>query len=151
MEKLNLPEYSFQLRDSNRPEIFDSLRRKFVALTPEEWVRQNFIQYLIQEKKFPSGLISVEKELVFNSMKRRTDIVVYDKNAKPLLIVECKASSVSISQLTFDQIARYNMVLKVKYLLVTNGISHYCCIMDYQQNSYSFLKEIPEYDLLLTS
>lgn len=149
MQQLNLPEYGFNLRNNKgKKEIFDALRKKYIALTPEEWVRQNFIQFLILEKLFPAGLIAIEKALVVNTMSRRTDAVVHDKNGFPLVIIECKAPEVKISQKTFDQIARYNMTLKVKYLIVTNGLVHYACSIDFENQSYSFLKEIPMYDNL---
>ncbi len=130
--------------------IFDVVRKKFVRLTDEEWVRQNCISYLINEKLCPTSLIAVEKELTLHSMKRRTDIVVYDNKGMPLLIVECKAPSVKISPEVFDQAARYNLTLKVNYLMVTNGLQHYCCFIDHQKQSYAFVEEIPLYkDLLI--
>lgn len=146
MQKLNLPEYNFNIKlNNNKPEIFDSIRKKFVALTPEEWVRQNFIMYLINEKKFPDSLISIEKKLTFNNMPRRTDIVIYKKDGSPKLIVECKSTDIKINQKVFDQIARYNMTLKVNYLVVTNGLNHYCCYIDIENKTYKFLEEIPDY------
>ncbi|MDD5570323.1 MAG: type I restriction enzyme HsdR N-terminal domain-containing protein [Bacteroidales bacterium] len=149
MQKLNLPEYEFIYKtDDSSTFIYDELRRKYISLTPEEWVRQNFIQHLIHDKKFPKSLIAIEKAVKYNKLIKRFDLLVYDKSGKPLVIVECKAPSVEISQNTFDQIARYNMTLKVKYLIVTNGINHYCCKMDYKKNDYSFLKEIPNYKFL---
>lgn len=150
MQKLNLPEYNFNIRlNNNRYEIFDSIRKKFVALTPEEWVRQNFIKYLINEKKCPSSLIAVEKKLIFNNMPRRTDIVLYNKNGCPKLIVECKSTEIKINQKVFDQIARYNMTLKVNFLVVTNGLIHYCCFIDNNNKTYKFLEEIPEYKSII--
>ena len=119
-----------------------------MALTPEEWVRQNFIRYLIHEKQFPASLIAIEMALKYNRMQKRGDVVVYDKSGKPLLIVECKAPNVKITQNAFDQVARYNMALKVKYLVVTNGLTHYCCSMDYPRKSYEFLDGIPMYKYL---
>ena len=150
MEKLNLPQYDFRIRKKeHKLEIFDTFRKKFVALTPEEWVRQNFLMYLVKEKDYPVSLISVEAGLKLYNRIKRTDIVVYNNNAKPVLIVECKASDVPISQKTFDQIARYNMVLKVNYLIVTNGLNHYCCHLDYENNTIKYLKDIPDYKNLL--
>lgn len=147
MEELNLPEFNFRIRKKNgKEEIFDFLRKKFVSLTPEEWVRQNFIMFLIKEKGYPESLITVEKSLMLNNLLKRTDIVIYSNTGFPKLIVECKATSVKITQKTFDQIARYNMTLKVDYLIVTNGLTHYICQIDYKKQSYYFLKEVPFYN-----
>ncbi len=147
MERLNLPTYLFKIKsEGQRKFIFDSIRKKYVVLTPEEWVRQNFIQYLINEKKYPSSLIAIEMALTLNKLSKRTDIVLFDRQGNPVIIVECKSPKVKITQDTFDQIARYNMKLKVNYLIVTNGITHYCCRMDYEDNTYSFLKDIPDYE-----
>ncbi len=143
MIKLNLPDYSFTIRDNT--EIFDSIRKKYVALTPEEWVRQNFVRYLIEEKKFPKSLIAIEKEIVVNRMKKRGDIVVYNRELKPILIVECKAPTVKITQATFDQVARYNLSLNVEYLIITNGINHFCCTINEEKKGYIFVEKIPFY------
>lgn len=146
MQVLNLPLYQFKLKQQGvRTQIFDTIRKKYVALTPEEWVRQNFLQYLIQEKKFPASLIAVEAGLKYNQLQKRMDVLVYDKQGNPHLMVECKAPEVKITQDVFDQIARYNMVFKVKYLVVTNGINHFCCMMDYTANTYSYLELIPNF------
>ena len=146
MERLNLPEYSFKIRNrEGRIFIFDSFRKKEILLTPEEWVRQNFLQYMVIEKDFPASLISVEMSFRLNKLVKRGDIVAFGRGGKPLLLVECKASSVSISQSTFDQIARYNMSLKVDYLIVTNGLQHFCCKMDFKNKTYGFLKSIPTF------
>ncbi len=147
MQALNLPAYQFKIkRDGQRTQIFDAIRKKYLVLTPEEWVRQHFVRYLIEEKGFPASLIAIEMGLKLNGLQKRGDIVAYQASGDPLLIVECKAPSVKISQGTFDQIARYNMVLKVNYLVVTNGLDHYCCIIDHLQGSYHFLKEVPNYE-----
>jgi hypothetical protein len=147
MEKLNLPTYSFNIKlIEQRKHIFDFIRKKFVILTPEEWVRQNFLKYLVEEKKYPASLIFVEKEFKLNNLSKRSDAVVYNKTGNPILIVECKATSVKIDQKVFDQIARYNMKLNVEYLIVTNGLEHYCCKIDYKNKKYLFLKEVPEYE-----
>ena len=144
MEKLNLPTYSFNIKlIEQRKYIFDSIRKKFVILTPEEWVRQNFLKFLVDEKKYPASLIAVEMEFKLNNLSKRSDAVVYNKSGHPLLIIECKASSVKIDQKVFDQIARYNMKLNVEYLIVTNGLQHFCCKIDYKNYVYSFIKEIP--------
>lgn len=150
MQKLNLPETKLKiLKENNKLKIFDIIRKKYVAFTPEEQVRQEFIHYLINEKQYPKGLFSVEKQLKVFDTEKRADIVLYDTSGKPLVIVECKAPEVSITQKTFDQIARYNMTFKADYLIVTNGLKHYCCKPDYQNNTYEFLKEIPTYDKIV--
>ena len=125
--------------------IFDVVRKKYLLLTPEEWVRQNFIQYLNKVKKYPLGLMGVEQMVKYNSLKTRADIVMYNTEGKANIIVECKAPDVKITQDTFNQIAKYNSQLKVKYLLVTNGMNHFCCKMDYESNKITFLEEIPSY------
>ncbi len=146
MQQLNLPPYQFKMKkDGERIQIFDAIRKKYVVLTPEEWVRQNILQYLIQEKNFPSSLIAVEAGLKYNQLQKRADVLVYDKSGSPFLLVECKAPEVKITQDTFDQIARYNLIFKVKYLVVTNGLNHFCCIMDYTDNSYQYLDFIPTF------
>ncbi|MCK4569900.1 MAG: type I restriction enzyme HsdR N-terminal domain-containing protein [Bacteroidales bacterium] len=146
MQELNLPPYKFRLKkEDGQLRIFDEVRKKYVVLTPEEWVRQHFIMYLVEHKKVPLGLIVLEKKLIMNRMSRRPDILVHDKQGEAVMIVECKASEIKITQDTFDQLARYNSVLKVPYLVVTNGMQHYCCRMDYQGNTYRFLEDIPEY------
>jgi hypothetical protein len=146
MEKLNLPTYSFNIKlIEQRKYIFDFIRKKFVILTPEEWVRQNFLKYLVEEKKYPASLIAVEKEFKLNQLSKRCDALIYNREGNPILIVECKAASVKIDQKVFDQIARYNMQLNVDFLVVTNGLEHYCCKIDYEKKEYYFLKDIPEY------
>jgi hypothetical protein len=146
MEVLNLPDYSPLLRISpSGDKIFDPIRKKYVTLTPEEWVRQNFLHYLIEELQFPAGLISMEMPLTLNGLSRRCDMVVFDQTGAAKLIVELKAPSVPINQKTFDQIATYNLKLHVDYLVVSNGMKHYCCQMDYSKNTYHFLEEIPKY------
>ncbi len=146
MELLNFPKYTFRFKNrENKIYIFDAIRKKFVVLTPEEWVRQHTVQFLIQEKNYPISLINVEKELIFNDLKRRYDIVIFNPNGSIFLVVECKRSKVMIKQDTFDQIARYNMVLKAQYLMVTNGLNHYYCTMDYEAEQYQFLRELPTY------
>jgi hypothetical protein len=149
MEQLNLPTYSIKLKEEGGGQlIFDSIRRKYLVLTPEEWVRQNFIQYLIQEKDYPQSLIVIEKGLKLNELQKRADVLIYDKFGNPLLLIECKAAKVKINQETFEQIARYNQVFKVPYLIVTNGLNHYCCKVDFDKNNFEFLKEIPSYQEL---
>ncbi len=146
MQKLSLPSYNFKLRQNNNNyEIFDSIRKKYISLSPEEWVRQNFIRFLVEEKKYPEMLIAVEKGITLNRMIRRPDIVIYDKTMKAKLIVECKAPSIKITQKTVDQVVRYNMALKVDYLVVTNGLVHYCIQINYKENKYNFINEIPDF------
>lgn len=148
MVKLNLPEYSFRIQKTEKGlQIFDSLRKKFVALTSEEWVRQNFIQYLIEEKKYPASLIAIETGLKYNKLQKRSDITVHDRKGNVWMIIECKKPDVKISQDTFDQVATYNMSHKSKtrYLAVTNGLKHYCCEFNNQQHNYSFVKDFPEF------
>ena len=143
---LNLPQYTFRIREKlDKKLIFDGFRRRWVALTPEEWVRQNFVRYLTEEKHFPASLVAIERSLKMNQRDFRTDIVLFSKSGSPLVVVECKAPEVKISQLVFDQIARYNLDLRVSYLIVTNGLTHYCCRFDQEQLSYTFLPEIPDY------
>lgn len=146
MQKLNFPKFSFRFKNSeNKLSIFDTIRKKFVVLQPEEWVRQHCLQFLIQEKKYPKSLINVEKELKINQLKKRYDIVVYNTDGSIHLIVECKAPKIEIKQAAFDQISRYNLELNASYLMVTNGLNHYYCQMDFENKKYRFLKDIPEY------
>jgi len=146
VEKLHLPTYQFSIKSSEKKAtIFDSLRKKYVVLTPEEWVRQNFVQYLIQEKHYPISLIAIEKQLKVNGLKKRADIILFNKLGKPNIIVECKAPKIKITQAAFDQIARYNLKLEAQILIVTNGLEHFCCTMNHTDKSYKFLKEIPVY------
>ena len=146
MQKLNFPTYSFRFKNSeNKVSIFDEIRKKFILLTPEEWVRQHVVQFLLQDKKYPKSYINVEKLIKINDLSKRYDVVVFQPNGEIFLLIECKAPEVAISQQTFDQIARYNLVLKAKYLMVTNGLNHYFCQMDFENEKYVFLRELPEY------
>ncbi len=148
MQPLNFPKYPFRFKNSeNKVSIFDEIRKKFVVLQPEEWVRQHCVQQLMIEKKYPKSLINVEKELTVNGLKKRYDIVVFNTDGSIHLIVECKAPQISINQTTFDQIARYNLSLNATYLMVTNGINHYYCQMDFEREAFLFLKDIPDYNL----
>ena len=143
---LNLPPYPFKLTDENgQLSVFDELRKRKIILTPEEWVRQHFVQYLIKEKHYPRSLIKLEGGLKLHGMAKRSDIVVHNSSGQKILLVECKAPSVAISQATFDQAARYNMVHKVQLLVVSNGLQHYYCRIDFQQENYRFLEELPSY------
>ncbi len=152
MQKLNLPTYKFQLQinEDGKRLIFDEIRKKYVALTPEEWVRQNFLKYLIIEKKYPKSLISVEMQLYLNNISRRSDIVVFSQQAKPKVIVECKSANVKINNNVFEQIKEYNIKLKVDFLIITNGLKHYCCKVDYENNKCIFLEDIPSYKEVLS-
>ena len=146
MQRLNLPEYTFRTKTKNGKQlIFDSIRKKFVVLTPEEWVRQNFIQYLKNEKKYPVILMSVEKQIKVNSKQRRFDLLIYSRNGKPHLIAEFKAPNIKITQDAFDQVVRYNMALRVERVIVSNGMQHFACKIDYAKNSFVYLPEIPEF------
>jgi len=146
MQPLNFPRYTFRVKNSeNRTLIFDDIRKKFVVLTPEEWVRQHVIQFLIQEKNYPLSHINVEKQLTLNGLKKRYDIVVFKSNGELDILVECKAPEITISQTTFDQIAQYNFKLNAKYLMVTNGLTHYYCQTDFVAEKYEFMQEIPDF------
>jgi hypothetical protein len=146
MQKLNLPTYNFKLKSNeNKTLIFDIIRKKYMVLTPEEWVRQHFVAFLMEEKKYPTSLIAIEKQLIINNRKKRTDILIFNSEGKPDIIVECKAPKIKITQNTFDQIARYNLKLKANFLVVTNGLEHFYCKMDFENKSYIFLNEIPNY------
>lgn len=151
MNSLNLPDYDIRMTVRNQKKlIWDRLRRKYVALTPEERVRQYFVEYLIHEKNYPDTLMNNEIGINLNGMTRRCDTVVFGKDHSPLVIVEFKAPHITINQNVFDQIVRYNMVLKVPFLIVSNGISHYCCYVDYINHTCRFIEDIPAYsDLTL--
>ncbi|WP_439151877.1 type I restriction enzyme HsdR N-terminal domain-containing protein [Winogradskyella sp.] len=146
MQELNFPKFEYRFKSTeNKVSIFDVIRKKFIILQPEEWVRQHCVHYLINGKNYPKSLINVEKELRINDLKKRYDIVVFNPDGSIHLIVECKSHTIAINQDTFDQIARYNMVLDASYLMVTNGLNHYYCQMDNVEEQYSFLKDIPNY------
>jgi type I site-specific restriction endonuclease len=143
---LNFPTYDFRLREKDsRPEIYDEVRKKWVSLTPEEWVRQHVMKWIIDEKKYPASLLAVEKSITVNGLTKRCDIVAFDKSGLPVLIIECKAHDVEISQNVFDQAARYNLTLNVNLFLLTNGLRHFCCVADHEKQSYNFLKELPPF------
>ncbi|WP_026915467.1 type I restriction enzyme HsdR N-terminal domain-containing protein [Christiangramia portivictoriae] len=146
MQKLNFPSYSFRFKNNqNKVAVFDDLRKKFIILTPEEWVRQHTVKFLEKEKNYPLSLINVEKQLKIAGLTKRYDVVVFEPEGNIHIIVECKAPKIKITQDTFDQIARYNLSLKANYLMVTNGLEHYFCQMDYEKQTYIFLTELPEY------
>lgn len=146
MLQLNFPSYDFRLKSSeNKVQIFDLIRKKFVVLQPEEWVRQHVLHQLIFDKGYPKTHINVEKQLTVNKLQKRYDIVVYNTDGSIHLLVECKAPKISVTQQTFDQIAQYNMQLKATYLMVTNGLEHFYCQMDYEEEKYVFLRHIPDF------
>ena len=149
MIRLNLPEYEINVveRDGKRM-IFDFLRRKYVALTPEEWVRQHFTHFLVSQKGYPKTLLANEAQLQIGDKHLRCDTVLYNKEMQPLMIVEYKAPQIQLQQKTFDQIAAYNLLLHADFLVVSNGLQHYCCQMVYEQRTYRFLTEIHDYATL---
>ena len=150
MPALNLPLYTPKMKEKDGKKlIFDPLRQKYVVLTPEEWVRQRFINYLITDKGYPKELMGNEIALTLNGTSRRCDTVVYDKYLTPLMVIEYKAAHINITQAVFDQIVRYNMVMQVDYLIVSNGRSHYCCEIDYSNKRYNFLENVPSYTAIL--
>ena len=136
--------YDFKIRkEENQSFIFDIIRKKYLLLTPEEWIRQHWLHFLIEEKKYPRSLIAVEMPLKVNRLEKRCDIVVYGKNGKPQLIVECKSGSIKMSQKVFEQIARYNLTLRVKYLVISNGRDTFCCEIDFEKGDFTFIKDLP--------
>ena len=146
MLQLNLPEYNFRIKKTDdKLLIFDSQRKRYVSLTPEEWVRQHFIRFLIEEKGYPAAYLAIEKQVSMNGMKKRCDAILYNELALPVLIIELKAPSVSITQTTFDQVAVYNAKLKVDFFMISNGIEHYCCKVDTNNSRYEFFAELPDY------
>lgn len=150
MEPLNLPTYFFRLKeDKGKKYIFDEIRRRFVLLTPEEWVRQHIVNYLITVKHYPRTLISVEKGININRNRQRYDLLIYNTQGKPVMIVECKAPGIEINQQVFDQAGRYNNMHKAGLLLITNGIKHFCCSINLESRQYAFLAEIPDYKDLM--
>lgn len=146
MQQLNFSKYSFRFKNSeNKVLIFDEIRKKFIILTPEECVRQHVIHHLLYELNYPKSHINVEKLIKINGLTKRYDVVVFQSNGEILILIECKAPSIAISQATFDQIARYNLVLHANFLMVTNGLNHYFCQMDFKNEKYLFLKDLPAY------
>lgn len=146
MLSLNLPAFDVKVAERDgRTVIFDAIRRRYVDLTPEEWVRQHFVHFLLEHKGYPQALMANEVQVLLNGTKKRCDTVLYRRDLTARMIVEYKAPDVEITQKVFDQITRYNMVLKVDYLIVSNGLQHYCCRINYEKNSYTFLQDIPMY------
>ncbi len=149
MISLNFPKYPLQIKSrENKLLVFDPIRKKYVPLTPEEWVRQNCLQYLITDKEYPAGRTLVERQLMVEGLEKRLDIAVCHPDGSILLLVECKAPAIAIDQGVFDQIARYNWKARADFLMVTNGLDHYNCQMDYARKKYSFLKDLPDYSEL---
>ena len=149
MFRLNLPQYEIKITEKDgKRMIFDFLRRKYVALTPEEWVRQHFTHYLIEHKGYPKGLLGNEIELQIGDKRLRCDSILYNKVAQPQMIIEYKAPTVPLQQKVFDQISAYNLLLRVDYLIISNGLQHCCCKMDYEHQKYVFLEDIPDYEKL---
>ena len=147
LQPLNLPPHPFKISDNNgQLTLFDEIRKKHIIITPEEWVRQHFVQYLINQKKCPKSLIKLEGGVKLNGMPRRTDIVVFNSAGEKILLVECKAPSIEVNQKVFDQVARYNITHRIPLLAVTNGLQHYYCRVDFDNKKYHFLEQLPEYD-----
>ncbi|NLO69379.1 MAG: type I restriction enzyme HsdR N-terminal domain-containing protein [Porphyromonadaceae bacterium] len=150
MLQLNLPSSQFRVKQTEKGYfIFDRFRKRWVKLTPEEWVRQHFLVYLVENKGYPEALMAVEQQLNLHGMNKRCDAVLYDIQAKPLLIIELKAPNISINQAVFDQVAVYNAKLKVDYFMISNGLDHYCCRVNTETASYEFFEEIPNYNELI--
>ena len=151
MTRLNLPPFEIKLRGTKaQPQIFDILRKKYIALTPEEWVRQHFVHFLVEHKGYPAALMANEIQLKVGEKTLRADSVLYSRDLKPRMIIEYKAPHIPITQKVFDQISIYNMLLHVDYLVVSNGLQHYICKMDYNDKKYLFLEDIPDYKELLS-
>ena len=144
---LNLPEYDFPLKnEKNVTYIFDTIRKKWLVLTPEEWVRQHFVNYLVNHKNYPASLISLESGLSYNKRSKRSDILVYNKDAQPFLIIECKAAHVPINQNVIDQVSVYNKTINAKFVSVSNGLVHYFWSFNSNTNQFDFLKDVPDFE-----
>ena len=147
MQSLNLPQFKWDIRkEAESTTIFDAIRKKHVILTPEEWVRQHFVHYLMSHLNYPKSLISMERGLAYNRLKKRTDILIYDRTGIPFMLVECKASHVKIDTNVFKQASVYNKTLKASYLVVTNGLQHFCCFIDHTNSSYKFIDQLPVFE-----
>ena len=147
MNNLNLPAFQYKIKHiENKAYIYDILRKKFIQITPEEWVRQHFVNYLIGYLSYPKQLIANEVSIRLNSTSKRCDTVIYSKTLQPQMIIEYKSPEIDLSQAVFDQALRYNMVLRVKYIILSNGIKHICCKIDYDNNKYIFLPDITKYE-----
>ena len=152
LPRLRFPDYKFKLRtdtpDGQSLKIFDIIRGKFISLTPEEWVRQHLIHFLVHERGYPATLLGVEKKVLVNRLERRFDLLVYSRDFNPVLLAECKSPSVSLNQDVFDQAARYNLTLGAKYFVLSNGMETICCTIDHEKQNYQFIEEVPFYDKL---
>lgn len=147
MDTLNLPGFEYKLKQiEGKPYIFDVIRKKYIRITPEEWVRQHVIHWLLNQYQYPKALIRNEGGLTLNQLQKRTDILVFDRMGQPFLLIECKAPHIAITQQVFDQVARYNHVHRAPYLVVTNGLTHFCCCIDRQNNSFTFLDDLPRFE-----
>jgi hypothetical protein len=144
MHQLNLPPFDYKIREINgKAAIFDNLRKKFIILTPEEWVRQHFVNLLITQYKYPKSLIKLESGLKYNRLQKRSDIVVYDRSGNIFLLVECKSADIKISQNTFEQVARYSLSLKAQHIAITNGLQNFCCSVNHEEAGYQYLNDLP--------
>lgn len=146
MQKLNLPEFTYTLRHADgKVWIFDVIRKKYLVLTPEEWVRQHFIHYLITTLEYPRSLIKVEGGLTYNQLSKRSDIVIHDREGRPWMVVECKSPELTINEASLRQASTYNATLRAKYITVTNGLKHYCSRIIWSENKIDLLTELPVY------
>lgn len=146
MQALNLPPYQPKVKcNENNRLIFDFIRKKYIVLTPEEWVRQHILHFLVHIKQYPISLIAVERQFTINGLSKRFDILIFNKMGKPTIVIECKAPNVKITQNSFDQTARYNLKLNANYIMITNGLQHYFCKIDDKNNQYIFLEDLPKY------
>ena len=144
-QDLNLPAYNARIeKNGDEHRIFDSIRRKYILLTPEEWVRQHFINFMVIEKKYPAALMAVETGHKYNTLQNRSDILVYNKYGQPWMLVECKAPAVNLTEEVLHQALRYNLVLNVQYIVITNGLQHYC--MKQNDRSFVFVDDLPDWD-----
>lgn len=144
---LNLPQFDYQLKKiQGRPHIFDILRKKYLLITPEEWVRQHFIHYLINKHQYPKSLMSSEDGLLYNKRLKRTDILIYDRMGNPFMVIECKATTIKIDNTVFQQVATYNSTIKAPYICVTNGLQHFVCAIDHDKRSSTFLDSFPSFE-----
>ncbi len=149
MQPLDFPSFDFVIRHAEgKAMILDTVRQKFVRLTPEEWVRQHLVRYLVSEKRVPPSLVAVEMGFEYEGLRRRADVVIHNRRAEVVLMAECKAPDVPVAQTAFDQIGRYNLVVRARYLLVTNGLEHYSCRVDFRSRTYTFLQDIPAFHSL---
>ncbi len=143
-QKLNLPQFELKIKEEDgKHYIFDYIRKNYFLLTPEEWVRQHFIHLLLNHYKYPKALIQVEGGLRYNKLLKRSDIVVFDREGKPFLLIECKSADQKINQSSFDQAAMYNMTTKAKYIALTNGLKTYCCCIDQELKKFEFIPDLP--------